>query len=182
MQAIVEWPILRYFSCVLQGMDSLRHRWKLTSDSSPIAKQHQKPCSGPPPVYQDLSKRHDRSVQFANQAERKFETHFRQFIESVGGPEQVYWRCFADIANRSQSAMRDRNRLFIINPIFRVVKRIRLPTKIAAYLVSIGRLLWLAFLCIQRFSKKYPWTSCFLRHVSHLFQTFLTTLYIRQSQ
>ena len=58
-------------------MDSLRHRRKLTSDLSPSAKEHQKPRSGPPPVYQDLSKRHDRSVQLANQVERKFETHFR---------------------------------------------------------------------------------------------------------
>lgn len=50
--------------------------------------------------------------------------------------------------------MRDRNGLFIITSISRVVKSIRLPTKIAAYLVSIGQLLWLAFLYILRFSKK----------------------------
>ena len=50
--------------------------------------------------------------------------------------------------------MWDRNGLFIITPISRVVKSIRLPTKIAAYLVSIGRLLWLAFLYIWRFLNK----------------------------
>ena len=50
--------------------------------------------------------------------------------------------------------MRDWNRLFIITPISRVVKSIRLPTKIAAYLVSIGRLPWLAFLYIWRFLNK----------------------------
>ena len=65
MQTFVEWPMLTYFSCVLQGMDSLRHRRKLTSDLSPSAKQHQKPFSGPPPVYQDQSRRHDWPVENA---------------------------------------------------------------------------------------------------------------------
>ena len=51
--------------------------------SSLSAKQCQNPCSGPPPVYQDLITHHDWLVkkksycQFANQDEGKFETHFR---------------------------------------------------------------------------------------------------------
>ena len=37
----------------------------------------------------------------ANQVEGAFETHFRQFVESVGGPEQGSLRCFADGTNQS---------------------------------------------------------------------------------
>ena len=37
--------------------------------------------------------------QFVNQNERKFETHFRKIVKSVRGPEQGYWRCFADVTN-----------------------------------------------------------------------------------
>ena len=48
---------------------------------SPFAKQHRKSFSEPPAVSQDLSTRHDWSIKkshcrFANQYERKFETHF----------------------------------------------------------------------------------------------------------
>ena len=47
----------------------------------PSAKQRQNPCSGPPPVYPDLSTRYDWRWKchcwFANQDERKFEMHFR---------------------------------------------------------------------------------------------------------
>ena len=37
----------------------------------------------------------------ANQVEGEFETHFRYFVESVGGPEQGSLRCFADGTNQS---------------------------------------------------------------------------------
>ena len=49
------------------------------------------------------------------------------------------------------------------------------------WLVLVGYSGW-HFFTYSVFQKKYPWAGCFLRHVSHLFQTFLTTLYIRQSQ
>ena len=40
----------------------------------------------------------EKSCRFANQYERKFETLFRQFVESVGRPEQGSWRCcFAEV-------------------------------------------------------------------------------------
>ena len=60
---------------------------------SPSAKQRWNPCSGSPPVCQDLNTYHDWPVKksrclFANQIERKFETSFRYFVESVVGPEQ----------------------------------------------------------------------------------------------
>ena len=29
-------------------------------------------------------------------------THFREFVESFGGPEQGYRRCLADVTNRSE--------------------------------------------------------------------------------
>ena len=38
---------------------------KLNFRLSPAAKQHQSPCSGFPPVYQDLSRRHDWPVKKA---------------------------------------------------------------------------------------------------------------------
>ena len=56
-----------------------------------------------------------------------------------------------------------------MGPRFRVVKSSRLPAKIAAYLVSIGRLLCLAFL--------YGWR--FLNKIS-LDWSFLTTLMSRR--
>ena len=34
---------------------------------------------------------------FANQVERNFETHFREFVESVEGLEEGYQLCFADV-------------------------------------------------------------------------------------
>ena len=65
----------------------------------------------------------------------------------------------------------------------RVVKSSRLPAKIAAYLVSIGRLLCLAFLYRGRFLNalfvfkiKYPWTGCLLWQLNRVLQNFLTTL------
>ena len=39
---------------------------------------------------------------FVNQDDRKFETHFRYFVESVGGPEQGSRRCFADVSNQGE--------------------------------------------------------------------------------
>ena len=63
--------------CKFKG--SLRHRrTRLNS-----AKGRQNPCSGLPPVYQDLSTRPDWPVKkaivdlHANQDEKKFETYFR---------------------------------------------------------------------------------------------------------
>ena len=63
---------------------------------SPSAKQRQSPCSGPPPVYQDLSTRHDWP---ANQVEGKFKMYFQELVESVGGPEQGSRHCLADVTN-----------------------------------------------------------------------------------
>ena len=57
-------------------------------------------------------------------------------------------------SNRSISHVMDQKLIRI-----GAVKSIRLPAKIAAYLVSIGRLLRLAFLYIWRFLDKYPWTG-----------------------
>ena len=63
------------------------------------AKQRWHPCSGPPPVYHDLSMCHDWPVKkgivsgFANQDERKF-------VEFVGGREQGSRCCFADVTNQ----------------------------------------------------------------------------------
>ena len=76
---------------------------------TPSAKQRRNPCSGLPAVYPDLSTRHDWPVKkglvlfvvIANQVEGEFEMHFRQFVESVGGPEQGSLRCFADGTNQS---------------------------------------------------------------------------------
>ena len=36
-------------------------------------------------------------LQFASQVEGKFETHFLQFVASVGGSEQGYQCCFGDV-------------------------------------------------------------------------------------
>ena len=56
---------------------SLRHRRNL----SPSKKQRRNPCTGPPPVNQDLNSRNVWPVEkshcrFAEQDERKFETYF----------------------------------------------------------------------------------------------------------
>ena len=40
-------------------------------------------------------------VVIANQVDGEFETHFRKFVESVGGPEQGPLCCFADGTNQS---------------------------------------------------------------------------------
>ena len=39
------------------------------------------------------------TVELLNQHERKFATHFWSCVESVGGLEQGYWHCFADVTN-----------------------------------------------------------------------------------
>ena len=60
-------------------------------------------------MYPDLSTRHDSPVKkgfvlfvvIDNQVEGEFETHFREFVESVEGPEQGSLRCFADGVNQS---------------------------------------------------------------------------------
>ena len=58
----------------------------------------------------------------------------------------------------------------------RVVKSSQLPAKIAAYLVSIGRLLCLAFLYGWHFLIKHPWTGQLLWQLSRPLQNILTTL------
>ena len=83
------------------GRSSLRHRRNLTL-LSPSAKQRQNPCSGPSPVYQDLSTRHDWSVKKAIvdlpiRMKGNSTMHFRYFVELDGGPEQGSKRCFADL-------------------------------------------------------------------------------------
>ena len=57
-------------------------------------------------------------------------------------------------------------------------KSSRLPSKIAAYLVRIGRVLCLAFLYGWCFLKliKYAWTGRLLWQLTPLLQNFLTTL------
>ena len=40
------------------------------------------------------------SCAFANQDDRKFEMLFWQIVESIGGPEQGYRHCFADVTNQ----------------------------------------------------------------------------------
>ena len=187
MQAIVEWPTLRYFSCVLQGMDSLRHRWKLTSDSSPIAKQHQKPCSGPPPVYQDLSNRHYWPVQnavvnFPIRLKGNLK-HISGNLLSLLGAQNKY------IGSASQALLTGVSLRCGIGTDFLLLPPYPGLSKVSGcqrkspptWLVLVGYSGW-HFFTYSVFQKKYPWASCFLRHVSRLFQTFLTTLYIRQSQ
>ena len=61
--------------------------------------------------------------------------------------------------------------LLLTTVVSRVVKHSRLPPKITAYLVSIGPLLCLEFLCGWHFLIKYPWTGrllfCFFTCIDH---------------
>ena len=58
----------------------------------------------PPPTPPGLSTRHDWTLQnaiviFPNQVEGKLEIHLWKFIEPVGGSEQGFQRCVADVTN-----------------------------------------------------------------------------------
>ena len=74
----------------------LRHRRHLTLISR-SAKQRLNPCSGPSPLYQDLSARHDWPVEkvIVDSPIRMKGNSKHTSVESVGGPEQGYRRCFA---------------------------------------------------------------------------------------
>ena len=168
-------------------MDSLRHRWKLTSDSSPIAKQHQKPCSGPPPVYQDLSNRHYWPVQnavvnFPIRLKGNLKHISGNFLSLLGAQNKY-------IGSASQALLTGVSLRCGIGTDFLLLPSYPGLSKVSGcqrkspptWLALVGYSGW-HFFTHSVFQKKYPWASCFLRHVSRLFQTFLTTLYIRQSQ
>ena len=61
---------------------------------SPSAKQCRNPCSGPPPVYQDLSTHHDWPVKqatvdlIANQDERKFQHSSGNLLSLLGAQKE----------------------------------------------------------------------------------------------
>ena len=89
------------------GLACAKDETKLWLISS--AKQRQNPWSGSQAVYQNLSMQHNWSVknaidcQFVSQVERKYKTHFWQFIESINSPEQGYWHYFTDVTNQVKS-------------------------------------------------------------------------------
>ena len=74
--------------------------------SSPSAKKCQNPCSGLPPVYQDFITHHDWLVKkklrsICQSGWREIRNAFPVIsLKSVGGLEQGYRHCFADVTNR----------------------------------------------------------------------------------
>ena len=75
------------------------------------------------------------------------------------------------------SIITERTRIILNDNIqTKLSKSSRLPSKIAAYLVWIGRVLCLAFLYRWCFYIKYPWTGRLLWQLTPLLQKFLTTL------
>ena len=81
----------------------LRHGLKLLAKS--VCGTAPESLFWPPTVYQDLRTRRDWPVKeshspFADQVEGKFEMYFREFVESVVGPEKEHRCCFADVTNQ----------------------------------------------------------------------------------
>ena len=48
-------------------------------------------------IIKKTNKQTKKTTSISNQVERKFETHFREFVESGKGLEQGYQDCFADV-------------------------------------------------------------------------------------
>ena len=105
-------------------------------------------------------------------------TFFQCILLKMVGWVALYFKIQNPLKDISLHRKLDTQSWFLLcfTPFIRVVKSSRLPAKIAAYLVSIGQLLCLAFLYRWRFLNKISLGWPLTLTTSHLLQNFLTTL------